>query len=183
MSEEREQTTAEGGETTGRQSRRSWLEKIGAGLATLAGVAVAAPVLTALLGAMGRRPREQWIDLGPVDQFRLGETQTISFTHPHARPEDGGTAKLSAYVRRVDSSEFLALAPNCTHLGCPVSWFHQSGLFMCPCHGGVYYEDGSRAAGPPPRGLYRYPTKVVNGNLKIRGGHLPTLHNTFEHPA
>jgi hypothetical protein len=27
---------------------------------------------------------------------------------------------------------------------------------MCPCHGGVYYEDGSYASGPPPRGLYEY---------------------------
>ena len=34
---------------------------------------------------------------------------------------------------------------------------------MCPCHGGVYYADGSRASGPPPRGLYEYEYKVEGG--------------------
>jgi len=55
-----------------------------------------------------------------------------------------------------------------------VRWFSQSGLFMCPCHGGVYYEDGSRAAGPPERGLFTYPCKVENGLVQIRAGELPT---------
>jgi menaquinol-cytochrome c reductase iron-sulfur subunit len=56
-----------------------------------------------------------------------------------------------------------------------VRWFPQSELFMCPCHGGVYYSDGSRAAGPPPRGLFEYPWKVQNGKLLIDGGQMPTL--------
>jgi Rieske Fe-S protein len=46
---------------------------------------------------------------------------------------------------------------------------------MCPCHGGVYYEDGSRASGPPPRGLFEYDYKVENGHLWIKGGQMPTL--------
>ena len=53
------------------------------------------------------------------------------------------------------ATTFQVFAINCAHLGCPVRWFPESRLFMCPCHGGVYYEDGSRASGPPPRGLYR----------------------------
>ena len=51
---------------------------------------------------------------------------------------------------------FQVFAINCAHLGCPVRWFPQSGLFMCPCHGGVYYQDGARASGPPERGLFEY---------------------------
>jgi quinol---cytochrome c reductase iron-sulfur subunit, bacillus type len=46
---------------------------------------------------------------------------------------------------------------------------------MCPCHGGAYYEDGSRASGPPPRGLFEYEYRVDNGALWVRGGQLPTL--------
>jgi Rieske Fe-S protein len=49
---------------------------------------------------------------------------------------------------------FLVLAVNCAHLGCPVEWFAESALFMCPCHGGVYYANGEHASGPPPRSLY-----------------------------
>jgi Rieske Fe-S protein len=46
---------------------------------------------------------------------------------------------------------------------------------MCPCHGGVYYEDGSRASGPPPRGLYQYEFRVRSGHLEVRGGETPNL--------
>jgi menaquinol-cytochrome c reductase iron-sulfur subunit len=46
---------------------------------------------------------------------------------------------------------------------------------MCPCHGGVYYADGSRASGPPPRGLFEYEYKVQDGHLWVLGGQLPTL--------
>jgi quinol---cytochrome c reductase iron-sulfur subunit, bacillus type len=56
-----------------------------------------------------------------------------------------------------------------------VRWFEESGLFMCPCHGGVFYADGRHASGPPPRPLYRYETKVEAGRLWIRAGELPTL--------
>jgi Rieske Fe-S protein len=46
---------------------------------------------------------------------------------------------------------------------------------MCPCHGGVYYEDGSVASGPPPRGLYEYEYKLEKARLWVRGGRIPTL--------
>ena len=56
--------------------------------------------------------------------------------------------------------------------------FPQSHLFMCPCHGGAYYADGSRASETPERGLFTYDTKVVEGRLQINSGQLPTLANT-----
>jgi Rieske Fe-S protein len=45
---------------------------------------------------------------------------------------------------------------------------------MCPCHGGAYYRDGSRASGPPERGLFEYPHKIANGLITIQAGELPT---------
>jgi menaquinol-cytochrome c reductase iron-sulfur subunit len=39
----------------------------------------------------------------------------------------------------------------------------------------VYYDDGSHASGPPPRGLYEYEYKIEQGRLWVRGGQLPTL--------
>src|ERR1700689_5431139 len=59
-------------------------------------------------------------------------------------------------------------------LGCPVRWFPQSGLFMCPCHGGAYYSDGSRASGPPERGLFEYRYTLKQGNLLVHAGQMPT---------
>ena len=49
---------------------------------------------------------------------------------------------------------------------------------MCPCHGGVYYADGSRASGPPERGLFTYDWKIASGELLIDAGQMPTLSNT-----
>ena len=79
----------------------------------------------------------------------------------------------AAWLRRTDASEFVAFAVNCTHLGCPVKWLTDASLFMCPCHGGVYYKDGSVAAGPPPRPLPQYPVRVRNGQVEILASPLP----------
>jgi hypothetical protein len=56
-----------------------------------------------------------------------------------------------------------------------VRWFAQSRLFMCPCHGGAYYEDGTRASGPPERGLFEYKYKLDGDALSIHAGDMPTL--------
>ena len=97
--------------------------------------------------------------------------------NPVKTSSDGMTAKVSAWVRRIQGDKFQVFAINCAHLGCPVRWFPQSRLFMCPCHGGAYYEDGSRASGPPERGLFEYQYEVQNGKLLIHAGQMPTLSN------
>jgi Rieske Fe-S protein len=78
---------------------------------------------------------------------------------------------------------FLVLAVNCAHLGCPVEWFQEAGLFLCPCHGGVYYSNGERASGPPPRGLYHCVYRVTRAGkgfqLEIQAPHFPTLQDTL----
>jgi Rieske Fe-S protein len=97
-----------------------------------------------------------------------------TYRHPAANPSDGETANIPCWVRNVDGEKFQVFAINCAHLGCPVRWFPQSGLFMCPCHGGVYYSDGSRASGPPERGLFEYAYKVEQDKLLIKAGEMPT---------
>ena len=74
---------------------------------------------------------------------------------------------MPCYVRRIDADRFQVFAINCAHLGCPVRWFPQSGLFMCPCHGGVYDFEGKVDGGPPVRPLDRFYTRVRNGQLEI----------------
>ena len=76
---------------------------------------------------------------------------------------------------RIRAAGFQVFAVNCAHLGCPVRWFAQSKLFLCPCHGGAYYEDGSRASGPPERGLFEYRYQLTGTSLMIHAGDMPTL--------
>ena len=109
-----------------------------------------------------------------VSEFPEGETRLATFRNPYVMPTDGKTVDTACWVRRIAGDQFQVFAVNCAHLGCPVRWFPQSGLFMCPCHGGAYYRDGSRASGPPERGLFEYPYKVENGLITIQAGELPT---------
>lgn len=162
--------------------RRSWLKRLSLALGGLATLMAGLPILGYIFGAFFRTREDQWIRLGPVDKFPLNETTLVTFANPLRQPWDGMTAATAAYVRRLEQDRFVVFAVNCTHLGCPVSWFPQAGLFMCPCHGGVYYGDGAHASGPPPRGLYKYVWEVEKGQLKIKGGHIPTLQDTLRHP-
>ena len=159
-------------------SRRTMLMRLGILLNAAVGAVLAVPVVSYVLAPLrgkNGKPYNQWVKLGPLEQFPEGETRLATFRNPVVRPWDGQTADIPCWVRRIEGETFQVFAINCAHLGCPVRWFAASGLFMCPCHGGVYYADGSRASGPPERGLFEYAHKVEDGQLVILAGQLPTL--------
>jgi len=159
-------------------SRRTFLMNVGIALNAAVALLIATPVVAYVLGPVLRRKDYlEWISVGNLSDFPVGETKLISFQNPFSDPWDGETAKVPAYVRRSAPNDFTVFAINCAHLGCPVRWFSESQLFMCPCHGGVYYADGSRASGPPERGLFTYELKVQDGKLLINAGQMPTLKN------
>lgn len=158
-------------------SRRALLVKVGLLLNGIVGAALAVPIVRYLLSPLAREenPGHQgWLSLGQLAQFPAGQTRLATYRNPVVNPGDGQTANVACWVRNVDGRSFQVFAINCAHLGCPVRWFPQSNLFLCPCHGGAYYQDGSRASGPPERGLFQYQYKIEAGNLFIQGGELPT---------
>ncbi len=158
-------------------SRRALLAKLGLLFNGVVGAILAVPILRYVASPItrGRKPGYNlWLSLGGLQEFPAGQTRLAAFRNPVADAWDGQTADIPCWVRNVDGQSFQVFAINCAHLGCPVHWFPQSNLFMCPCHGGVYYSDGSRAAGPPPRGLFQYQYKIENGKLFIKAGEMPT---------
>ena len=162
---------------TNELSRRRMLMKLGILFNGAVGMVLAVPIVRYLLSPVIRERSagsESWLSLGPLGQFPQGQTRLAAYRHPAANPSDGETANIPCWVRNVDGEKFQVFAINCAHLGCPVRWFPQSGLFMCPCHGGVYYSDGSRASGPPERGLFEYVYKVEQDKLLIKAGEMPT---------
>jgi menaquinol-cytochrome c reductase iron-sulfur subunit len=159
------------------KSRRGIFIQLGLLLNGIAGVALAVPILRYLFSPVARARKAgagTWVSLGGVDKFPAGQTRFVTFRSPAVTPSDGDTANVACWVRNVDGRQFQVFAINCAHLGCPVRWFPQSNLFMCPCHGGAYYADGSRASGPPERGLFEYPYKLEGGALFIQAGEMPT---------
>ena len=158
-------------------SRRGLFMKLGVLFNGVVAAALAVPMGRFLLSSITRGRSNgylDWVPLGPVSQFPEGETRLATFRNPLVMPTDGKTVDTACWVRRVEGDQFQVFAVNCAHLGCPVRWFPQSGLFMCPCHGGAYYRDGSRASGPPERGLFEYAHKVENGLITIQAGEMPT---------
>jgi menaquinol-cytochrome c reductase iron-sulfur subunit len=171
-------TIAQGKAEAGNEGmlRRSFLFRLGFLLNGIAAVLVAVPVIGYLFSSFRSKEQFQsWIALGPVTGFPENQTRLATYRNPYTRPWDGTTADIPCWVRRIEGEKFQIFAINCTHLGCPVRWFQESRLFLCPCHGGAFYEDGSHASGPPPRALYEYKYKIENGQLWVEGGQLPTL--------
>ena len=158
-------------------TRRTFLFKLAVGLNVAVGAVLAVPLIGYLLGPAMKKDKDTgaWVNLGLLEDFPEGETRLADFISPVKALGDGQTAKLACWVRRISGEQFQVFALNCAHLGCPVHWFAQSKLFLCPCHGGTYYETGQRASGPPERGLFEYKYKVVGESLVIHAGDMPTL--------
>ena len=152
--------------------------KLGIAFNAVAGILIGIPILGYVLsGVFGKKEDSAWINLGPIGGFPEDQTRLASYKNPFTQPWDGQTGDVPCWVRHIEGKQFQVFAINCAHLGCPVRWFAQSQLFMCPCHGGAYYADGARASGPPERGLFEYEYSIVNNNLMVNAGEMPTLSN------
>jgi menaquinol-cytochrome c reductase iron-sulfur subunit len=158
-------------------SRRKFLMRMSILFNGIVAAVLAVPIIRYILSPVAHQRKqgfESWLPLGELEQFPPGQTRFATYRNPVVNPWDGTTADIACWVRNVDGQTFQVFAINCAHLGCPVRWFPQSSLFMCPCHGGAYYQDGSRASGPPERGLFQYHYKIEDGKLLIKAGELPT---------
>jgi menaquinol-cytochrome c reductase iron-sulfur subunit len=154
-------------------ARRQLLGKMSLGIGVACGAAISVPGVAFVVAPIFRDETPEWRAVGPVAQFKVGETVNVIFTDASPLPWAGVTARTAAWLRRVSPSEFIAFSVNCAHLGCPVRWMEQARLFMCPCHGGVYYEDGRVAAGPPPHPLTPYPVRISGDQVEIRTDPIP----------
>ena len=150
--------------------RRRFLSRLSIAAGAVAAATIGVPVVGFIVGPLLRKLPQTWRTIGPVQNFATGETVKVSFRDPTPLAWAGITAETGAWLRRDTDSKFTAFALNCTHLGCPVRWLDKANLFMCPCHGGVFYRDGAVAGGPPPRPLFKYAVRINNGQVEILAG-------------
>jgi len=151
-------------------SRRQFLGRISVAIGALGAVLVGIPFVSFLLAPLINQPPETWINVGDVNSFKLGETVQVAYEDPYSLPYAGVSDKTAAWLRRYlkdGKDTFEVFAVNCTHLGCPVQWVPDGEIFLCPCHGGVYYSDGQVAAGPPPKALPMYRVRLDKGQVQI----------------
>lgn len=160
------------------ESRRRVLIGLSVFLTGVIAVALGYPVAGFILEPMFEREPGVWRSVGRVTDFVIGDTVLVTFENANPLPWGGFLANSAAWLRRVSAGDFICFSINCTHLLCPVRWEPTSTLFFCPCHGGVYYQDGTVAAGPPPNPLPRYPVRVRNGAVEVRTSPLPSTEST-----
>ena len=154
-------------------SRRQFVIGLTGALGAVGAALVGIPIVGFLFAPLLQETPREWRPVGAANDFEIGQTVAVSFIDASPLPWAGVTSKTAAWLRRDSQTDFTAFAINCTHLGCPVRWLGEANLFMCPCHGGVYYADGQVAAGPPPEPLAHYQVRVRNDQVEIRTGAMP----------
>jgi Rieske Fe-S protein len=148
-------------------TRRDFVLTVTASIGATIGVVIGLPALAYIVSpAVKVANKEDWIPLGPLDNFPEGAPTPFSFV----RVDENGWVKTAnsygGYVVR-SGEEVTAFSNVCTHLSCRVSWKEDVQDFVCPCHDGRFNIQGQVVAGPPPRPLDTYQTKVEDGNLFI----------------
>ena len=149
-------------------TRRRLLSLLSIGAGSLVAVAAGVPIVGFLLSPMLRKFPPLWQSVGPLENFKIGDTVQVDLVTSSTLPWDGPAKKVGAWLRRDDNTNFTAYSSTCTHLGCPVRWIPSAELFMCPCHGGVYFKDGDVAAGPPPQPLQQFPVRLLDGQVQVQ---------------
>jgi Rieske Fe-S protein len=148
-------------------SRRDFVSLVTAFVGSAIGALVGLPAIAYLISpALQEQISEDWIPLGPLENYPEGIPTLFSFV----RVKENGWEKTSnsygVYVIR--KGENVTVFSNvCTHLSCRVTWKDNMGIFLCPCHDGHFDIQGKVTAGPPPRPLDAYQTKLEDGNLFI----------------
>ena len=163
-------------------TRRRLLMALSIGAGGLAAAIASVPLLGFFFSPMLRKFSPVWRDLGPLEQYQIGATTQINLVTSGGLPWDGPAQRVAAWMRRNDEENFTVYSSTCTHLGCPVRWVPGAELFMCPCHGGVYFKDGDVAAGPPPQPLQQFPVRVENGRVLVQWQPLQVNYARLEQP-
>jgi len=148
------------------ETRRAFVIGVAVG-ATVVGAVAAIPIVRLLSSPLERGAGgEQWVSLGPADQFG-DERREVIYSFPH---QDGWyTAnQTKRVVVGKDGNDYVVLSTVCTHLGCGVNWMAEEKKFFCPCHNGEFNADGSVKAGPPRKPLVRLEARVRNGQLEVK---------------
>jgi menaquinol-cytochrome c reductase iron-sulfur subunit len=153
--------------------RRKFLNGLCIGVGTVSLGSIFWAVIGFMLAPLEEDPGSTWRSVGKIEDFKIGSTTIVKIEDASSLPWAGYAGKTAAWLRRDGASEFTCFSVNCTHLGCPVRWVETAELFMCPCHGGVYYKDGSVAAGPPPEPLPQYKVRILNGSVQVLASPVP----------
>lgn len=148
--------------------RRDFVKVVLAFLGTVMGAVIGLPAISYLISPATKvQLKEDWIPLGPLENYPIGTPTLFSFTRTTVNGWERTVSSHGAYVVRSSESELTVFSNMCTHLSCRVTWKEDLQEYICPCHDGHFNADGLVTLGPPPKPLNEYETKIEDGNLFI----------------
>jgi len=152
----------------GQISRRDFVKLTLAAAGAFIGAVVGIPAIAYLIEpALTRSASDTWIPLGDLDSFEIGIPSLATFTRSQVNGWEKTVNSYGVFVLRKSVGDVVVFSNVCTHLSCHVNWKQDLHEYVCPCHDGRFGIDGNVLAGPPPRPLDTYETKVENGILSI----------------
>jgi len=132
-------------------------------------------VLGYLLGPTRRQPAQAWIQLRPLGKLPRGGDAAGHNENPFHVPWDGPPRRSPAGSDDSRASNFKCWRSTARISAAP-SLVRTLALFMCPCHGGAYYEDGSRH--PGAAALARGPAAAMLSGLPQHLLHRWVVHSS-----
>jgi menaquinol-cytochrome c reductase iron-sulfur subunit len=148
-------------------TRRSFYSVCINGLGAVIGAALAIPSALYLLVKPQSSKGAQWVDVADVNQLQPQKPEEVVFRRTRVDGWRTVNEKTTAWVVKMADQSVVAYTPNCTHLGCAYHWDNQQKNFICPCHTSAFSLDGKVLAGPAPRPLDRYVTRLDGSKLLI----------------
>lgn len=140
--------------SVGRRDALKWLIAFSV-VSTVSGIVV--PIIAYLIPPSNR----SGIDTGPiavgkVEDFPQGTGKVVSVND---KP---------VIVVNTKAGGIKAFSAICTHLGCIVFWDTPKNVIHSPCHDGLFNPvTGNVIAGPPPRPLPLYESRIKDGQVYV----------------
>lgn len=147
-------------------NRRKALKVLVSGMGLAGAGVVGGSTLVTAVAPAARSGGSAWRRVGQADGFEVGAVR-LAPVERTAEEAAAGLLEKGVYVWRQSTERFVVFSRSCTDLSCPITHDPGSGWFFCPCHGGIFDEEGEPRAGPPSRPLYRYAARVSDGHLEI----------------
>ncbi len=157
------------------ESRRSFLKIATNALGALFALVLGIPAVAYLIDARNRAAAKgEFQPVARLSELPLNQPREVVIRDVK---RDAWTIEPNVVVGRVwlirrDKDKVEAFSTICPHLGCSINFEESSKLFVCPCHGGTFTENGAKqeVAGrvnPPPRGMDKLECRLSQTNPDI----------------
>ncbi|MBV8842275.1 MAG: ubiquinol-cytochrome c reductase iron-sulfur subunit [Bryobacterales bacterium] len=148
-------------------TRRSFYIAVTNMLGGLIAAAAAIPAAFYLITKPRKPVGKEWIEVADISGLQMGVPEEIVYNRERVDGWRKIDEKTSTWVVRTSQDTVVAYTPACTHLGCAYHWDNTMKQFECPCHGSSFSIDGKVTAGPAPRPLDQYATRIEDQKILI----------------